>query len=115
MPKSHSALLRNVEFYHYTKLQSKAKVIAIFLFIAGIMYMVDTAAHFILANYQSYSSIFWQLLPFPVFLVRCPLQFGCWLKVEKTNNFLEIADLVLSNLFNIISAIFISTGTVFNL
>lgn len=84
MPKSHSALLRNVEFYHYTKLQSKAKVIAIFLFIAGIMYMVDTAAHFILANYQSYSSIFLAIVAIPSVLGE--MSFAVWLLVKGGKN-----------------------------
>jgi hypothetical protein len=43
----------------------KPKIIAIFLVIAGIMYMVDTAAHFTLPNYEVYSSVFLALVAIP--------------------------------------------------
>ncbi|MBS2100627.1 DUF4386 domain-containing protein [Carboxylicivirga linearis] len=40
-------------------------IIAIFLVIAGLMYMVDTAAHFLLSNYSDYSDIFLALVALP--------------------------------------------------
>jgi hypothetical protein len=41
------------------------KPIAFLLVIAGIMYMADTAAHFLLSNYQAYASIFLTLVAIP--------------------------------------------------
>lgn len=43
----------------------KPKIIAIFLVIAGIMYMVDTAAHFTLPDYKAYASVFLALVAIP--------------------------------------------------
>lgn len=43
----------------------KPKLIALFLGIAGIMYMVDTGAHFLLPNYEAVSSIFLALVAIP--------------------------------------------------
>jgi len=47
------------------KIIRKPKVIAFFLFIAGMMYMVDTGAHFLLPNYEVYSSIFLAFVAIP--------------------------------------------------
>lgn len=43
----------------------KPRWIALFLTIAGIMYMVDTAAHFILPNYADFAGIFLVLVAVP--------------------------------------------------
>lgn len=43
----------------------KPKLIAVFLVLAGIMYMVDTAAHFLLPNYEDYASVFLALVAIP--------------------------------------------------
>ena len=47
------------------KIIGRPKVIAFFLVIAGIMYMIDTAAHFLLADYETYASIFLTLVAIP--------------------------------------------------
>ncbi len=47
------------------KIIEKPKIIAFFLVIAGIMYMIDTSAHFLLRNYEEYSSIFLALVAIP--------------------------------------------------
>ncbi len=47
------------------KIIGKPKIIAFFLVIAGIMYMIDTSAHFLLRNYEEYSSIFLALVAIP--------------------------------------------------
>lgn len=47
------------------KIIGKLKFIASFLVLAGIMYMVDTAAHFVLPNYDSYGDIFLALVAIP--------------------------------------------------
>ena len=43
----------------------KPKLIAVFLIIAGIMYMIDTLAHFILPNYEDYASVFLAMVAIP--------------------------------------------------
>ena len=42
--------------------------ISVFLILAGIMYMVDTAAHFLLSSYDEYGSIFLALVAIPSIL-----------------------------------------------
>jgi hypothetical protein len=39
--------------------------ISLFLLLAGIMYMVDTAAHFLMPDYESYASVFLALVAIP--------------------------------------------------
>ncbi len=58
----------------------KPKIIAIFLVIAGIMYMADTAAHFLLQNYDDYSSIFLALVAIPSIVGE--MAFSVWLLVK---------------------------------
>jgi len=59
---------------------SKPKIISIFLVIAGIMYMVDTAAHFLLQNYETYSSVFLALVAIPSIFGE--MAFAIWLLVK---------------------------------
>ena len=58
----------------------KPRIIAFFLFIAGIMYMVDTGAHFILQNYDEYSSIFLALVAIPSIVGEMSL--AVWLLIK---------------------------------
>jgi hypothetical protein len=58
----------------------KPKIIAIFLGIAGIVYMIDTGAHFLLPNYDVYSSIFLALVAIPSILGE--MSFSIWLLVR---------------------------------
>lgn len=58
----------------------KPKIIAIFLIIAGVMYMVDTAAHFILPKYETYSSVFLALVAIPSILGE--MSFSVWLLIK---------------------------------
>ena len=58
----------------------KPKIIAIFLIIAGIMYMVDTSAHFLLQNYEEYSSIFLALVAIPSIVGEMSL--AVWLLIN---------------------------------
>jgi glucan phosphoethanolaminetransferase (alkaline phosphatase superfamily) len=43
----------------------RPRLISLFLAIAGVMYMVDTGAHFLLPNYDQYASIFLALVAIP--------------------------------------------------
>lgn len=56
---------------------AKPKWIAIFLTIAGSMYMVDTTAHFVLANYPEYASVFLAMVALPS--VVGEMSFAIWL------------------------------------
>lgn len=58
----------------------KPKIITIFLVIAGVMYMVDTAAHFMLPNYDDYGSVFLALVAIPSILGE--MSFSVWLLVK---------------------------------
>jgi hypothetical protein len=62
------------------KIIGKPRIIALFLAIAGIMYMIDTAAHFIVPNYEQYSSIFLALVAFPSIVGE--MSFSVWLLVK---------------------------------
>lgn len=68
------------------KIIGKPKIIAVFLVIAGIMYMVDTTAHFTLADYEAYGSIFLALVAIPSIIGE--MSFAIWLlaKGGKTGN-----------------------------
>lgn len=56
---------------------SKPKIIAFFLILAGIMYMLDTVAHFGLSNYQNYATLFLTLVAVPSILGEMSL--SIWL------------------------------------
>lgn len=58
----------------------KPKFIAFFLVLAGIMYMVDTAAHFVLPNYDSYADIFLALVAVPSIFGE--MSFAIWLLLK---------------------------------
>lgn len=58
----------------------KPRIISIFLLIAGIMYMVDTTAHFVLPNYESHRSVFLILVLIPSIIGE--MSFAVWLLVK---------------------------------
>lgn len=62
------------------KIIGRPKIIALFLVIAGIMYMVDTAAHFMLPNYKDYASVFLALVAVPSVLGEMSL--SVWLLIK---------------------------------
>lgn len=63
-----------------SKIIGKPKLIALFLTLAGIMYMVDTSAHFILPNYEAYGSIFLALVLIPSMVGE--MSFAIWLLLK---------------------------------
>lgn len=65
-----------------SRILKKPKFIAWFLIIAGIMYTVDTSAHFLLANYDSYSNIFLMLVAIPSIIGE--MSFAVWLLRKKS-------------------------------
>ena len=62
------------------KIIRKPKVITLFLAIAGLMYMIDTGAHFMLRDYEVYSSVFLTLVAIPSILGE--MSFAIWLFVK---------------------------------
>ena len=62
------------------KIITKPKLIALFLILAGIMYMVDTSAHFLLPNYEKYSSLFLALVAIPSIIGE--MSFAIWLLIK---------------------------------
>lgn len=62
------------------KILSRPKVMVFFLAAAGVMYMIDTAAHFLMANYVDYADIFLTLVAVPSIVGEMSL--GIWLLVK---------------------------------
>ena len=62
------------------RILGRPRFIAIFLGIAGLMYMVDTCAHFLLPNYQDHAEIFLMLVAIPSILGEMAL--AVWLLVK---------------------------------
>jgi len=59
----------------------KPRIITIFLIIAGIMYMIDTGAHFMLPDYEAYGSLFLALVAIPSIIGE--LSFAIWLLLKS--------------------------------
>ncbi len=58
----------------------RPKIIALFLMLAGLMYMVDTTAHFLMPNYEEYTSVFLALVAVPSIIGE--MSFAIWLLVR---------------------------------
>jgi len=58
----------------------RPKIIGFLLLIAGAMYMVDTGAHFVLPDYETYSSVFLVLVAVPSIVGE--MSFSVWLLVK---------------------------------
>lgn len=58
----------------------RPRIIGIFLVLAGAMYMLDTAAHFILPDYEAYASIFLVLVAIPSIVGE--MAFAIWLFIK---------------------------------
>lgn len=56
------------------------RFISLFLFMAGVMYSIDTVAHFLLPNYSQYADIFLTLVAVPSIVGE--MAFGLWLLVK---------------------------------
>lgn len=67
-----------------SKIIKKPWAIAIFILIAGVMYMADTAAHFLLSNYDEYGSIFLALVAIPSIIGEMSL--AVWLLIKGGKN-----------------------------
>lgn len=60
------------------------RIIPLFLMAAGAMYMIDTAAHFIMVNYDAYASIFLTLVAIPSIVGE--MAFGLYLLLKAGKN-----------------------------
>lgn len=61
----------------------KPGFISLFLVLAGVMYMIDTSARFLLPNYDDYSSVFLALVAIPSIIGE--MSFAIWLLVKGRN------------------------------
>lgn len=59
------------------KIMGRPKAITILLLLAGVMYIVDTSAHFLMSNYAEHSSLFLALVAVPSILGEMSL--AIWL------------------------------------
>jgi hypothetical protein len=62
----------------------RPRLITLFLAIAGVMYMVDTGAHFLLPEYDSYASIFLAMVAVPS--IGGEMSFSVWLLIRGGKN-----------------------------
>ncbi|WP_324721630.1 DUF4386 domain-containing protein [Salinimicrobium sp. HB62] len=62
------------------KILDKPQIIRILLLLAGIMYMIDTTAHFMLPDYENYASVFLMLVAVPSILGE--MSFAIWLLIK---------------------------------
>ncbi|MDX1683991.1 MAG: DUF4386 domain-containing protein [Saprospiraceae bacterium] len=67
------------------KIIGRPVLIAVFLAIAGVMYMVDTVAHFMLPNYDAYASLFLALVAIPSIIGEMSLAVWLLVKGGKVN------------------------------
>ena len=63
-----------------SKIAIVPKFIKVFLAIAGVMYVADTVAHFLLSNYSDYASIFLLLVAIPSIFGE--MSFALWLLIK---------------------------------
>jgi hypothetical protein len=63
-----------------SKIAIVPKFIKVFLAIAGVMYVADTAAHFLLSNYSDYASTFLLLVAIPSIFGE--MSFALWLLIK---------------------------------
>ena len=71
------------------RILKKPGVIAFFLVLAGIAYMIDTGAHFLLANYEDYSSLFLAMVAIPSILGE--MSFALWLLFKGGKGYNPVA------------------------
>ncbi|PIR85214.1 DUF4386 domain-containing protein [Candidatus Kaiserbacteria bacterium CG10_big_fil_rev_8_21_14_0_10_45_20] len=63
-----------------TRIIKLPRFISIFLLLAGVMYIVDTSAHFLLSNYTAYADVFLMLVAIPSIFGEMAL--GLWFLVK---------------------------------
>jgi hypothetical protein len=66
----------------------KPLIVALFLMLAGIMYMLDTSAHFLISNYSDYQSTFLILVAIPSIIGE--MSFAIWLILKGGKSYTEM-------------------------
>lgn len=66
------------------KIIKTPRFIAIFLMVAGVMYIIDTCAHFLMPNYSNYASLFLALVAVPSIIGE--MSFAIYLIVKGINS-----------------------------
>lgn len=69
-----------VHLLFLSRIVKHIKIIPYALFAAGIMYMVDTSAHFLMSNYDSYADVFLTLVAIPSIFGE--MAFALWLLLK---------------------------------
>ena len=62
------------------RIMGRPQLIAFLLVVAGIMYMIDTCAHFMLPNYEAYASVFLILVSIPS--IGGEMSLAIWLLIK---------------------------------
>ncbi len=68
------------------KIIGKPKLIGVFLIVAGVMYMIDTLAHFMLTDYKAYASVFLAMVSVPSIIGEMALAIWLLLKGGRKEN-----------------------------
>lgn len=66
------------------KIIGRPKIIGVFLTVAGIMYIADTSAHFLLPDYKQFASVFMALVAIPSIVGEMSLAIWLLIKGGKT-------------------------------
>lgn len=66
------------------------KIIPFILILAGAMYIIDTSAHFLLANYEHYADVFLELVAIPA--IAGEMSFTLWLLLKGGRGNVATAD-----------------------
>ena len=66
------------------RILGKPKLIAVFLVIAGLMYMIDTGAHFLLPDYEAHADVFLALVAIPS--IAGEMSLAIWLLIKGGRN-----------------------------
>lgn len=72
-----------VHLIFLSRIITKPKLISVMLILAGIMYIIDTSAHFMMPNYQNYADIFLAIVATPSILGEMSLALYLLFKSEK--------------------------------
>ena len=77
------AFLFGIHILLLSKIAIIPRIIKVFLAIAGVMYIVDTIAHFSLSNYSDFASVFLILVAIPSIFGE--MSFALWLLIKGGN------------------------------
>jgi hypothetical protein len=73
-----------VHLLFLSRIVKRIKFIPYLLFAAGVMYILDTSAHFLMENYDAYADLFLTLVAIPSIFGE--MAFAIWLLVKGGKN-----------------------------